>query len=280
MSERMLITKLVRDGDKADLFGRGHQYKDLTLFDLSDLADVGVDYASLPNGEEVPCRFWAVYEMSEKLNKAGNPYKDVIALEAIDSPATATSTDTSALLSEARAIRALLQVIVEAMSLAEMPVPFVGRPPAPLPPGLELPAAAATEGPASPAAAVAQALGAELDRALGRPVKTPDTPAPVPENGSVSVSSNGHEEVDRGEPPARKPADLLKIVNARVEVAYDSVLHLGKAIEAEIGPKWRPWPAANNTIGWWDYYDAAMKHAQSKVRPETAPTPDHNLPPF
>ena len=41
MSERILITKLVRNGDRADLFGRGHRWKDLTLFDLSDLADVG-----------------------------------------------------------------------------------------------------------------------------------------------------------------------------------------------------------------------------------------------
>ena len=28
---------------------------------------------------------------SEKLNKAGNPYKDIVALEAIDTPATTTS---------------------------------------------------------------------------------------------------------------------------------------------------------------------------------------------
>lgn len=118
MAERMLITKLVRtDQTRADLYGKGHQYKDLTLFDLGDLAAVGLEPASLPIGQEVPCRFWAHYTLSDKLNKAGNPYKDIVALEAIDRPATSTSTDNSALLAELRAIRALLQVIAEAQGL-------------------------------------------------------------------------------------------------------------------------------------------------------------------
>jgi hypothetical protein len=117
MSERILITKLVRDGDRADLYGKGHRWPDLKLFDLSDLADVGLDYAGLQPGAEVPCRFWAVYELSEKRNQAGNRYKDVIALEPMDAPATSTSTDNTALLAELRAIRALLQVWVEAQGL-------------------------------------------------------------------------------------------------------------------------------------------------------------------
>jgi hypothetical protein len=62
--------------------------------------------------------FWAIYELSDKVNKAGNPYKDVIALEAIDKPATTTSADNSALLAELRAIRALLTAIAEAQGLA------------------------------------------------------------------------------------------------------------------------------------------------------------------
>jgi len=111
MSERMLITKLVRQGDRADLYAKGHKYKDLTLFALSDLTDVGIDYADLENGVETPCRFWAYYELSDKLNQSGNPYKDVVMLEPVDKPATSTSTDTSALLGELRAIRALLEVV-------------------------------------------------------------------------------------------------------------------------------------------------------------------------
>jgi hypothetical protein len=117
MAERMLITKLVRYGDRADLYARGHQYKDLTLFALSDLADVGIDYANLPQNEPVPCRFWAYYELSDKLNKAGRPYKDVIGLEPMDQPATTLSTDNTALLAELRVIRALLTTLVEAQGL-------------------------------------------------------------------------------------------------------------------------------------------------------------------
>lgn len=81
MTEKMLITKLVRNGDRADLYGKGHRYRDMILFDLSDLADVGIDYASLQDGIETPCRFWALYELGEKVNGAGNPYKDIVGLE-------------------------------------------------------------------------------------------------------------------------------------------------------------------------------------------------------
>ena len=117
MAERMLITKLVRtEQTRADLYARGHQWPDLKLFDLADLHDVGIEPNDLQIGQEVPCRFWAIYELSEKLNKAGNPYKDVIALERMDEPATATSTDTSALLDELRAIRGLLETIVKAQT--------------------------------------------------------------------------------------------------------------------------------------------------------------------
>jgi hypothetical protein len=118
MAERMLITKLVRtEQTRADLYARGHQWPDLKLFDLSDLIEVGIDANALPVGQEVPCRFWAIYELSDKLNKAGNPYKDVIALERMDGPATTTSTDTSALLVELRAIRELLETIAQAQGL-------------------------------------------------------------------------------------------------------------------------------------------------------------------
>jgi hypothetical protein len=115
--ERILITKIVRRGDRADLYARGHQYPDLRLFDLSDLADVGVDYANLAEGAETPARFWAAYELSEKLNKAGNPYKDIVALEPIGAPATTTSADNSALLAELRAVRALLQAMAQAQGV-------------------------------------------------------------------------------------------------------------------------------------------------------------------
>jgi len=116
--ERLLITKVKRlDATTADLFGRRHRYPDLRLFDLADLAEAGIPFEELPIGEEVPCRFWAVWEASEKLNKAGNPYKDIIALEGINKPATATSVDNSAIVGELRAIKALLGALVEAQGL-------------------------------------------------------------------------------------------------------------------------------------------------------------------
>ena len=79
---RMLITTIKRtDQTRAELYGRGHKYPDLKLFDLADLIAVGLDPANLPLGQEEPCRFFAVYTLSDKLNQAGNPYKDIQRLE-------------------------------------------------------------------------------------------------------------------------------------------------------------------------------------------------------
>ena len=119
MAERLLITKIVRtEPTRADLYAKGHQWPDLKLFDVSDLLDVGIDPNSLEIGQEVPCRFWAIYELSDKRNKAGNPYKDVLALEPLDKPATVTSTENSALLAELRSIRTLLETLIKAQDLA------------------------------------------------------------------------------------------------------------------------------------------------------------------
>jgi hypothetical protein len=80
---RILITKLVRTNETtADLYGQRHRYADLKLFDLSELAVVGIDFANLPTGQPVPCRFFAVYEESKKKQKStGTPYLDVLWLE-------------------------------------------------------------------------------------------------------------------------------------------------------------------------------------------------------
>jgi hypothetical protein len=94
MTEKMLITKLVRNDNRADLYGHGHRYRDMILFDLSDLADVGIDYAALQDGIETPCRFWAHYELGEKLNGAKNPYKDIVRLEPATPQAPTAATPT------------------------------------------------------------------------------------------------------------------------------------------------------------------------------------------
>jgi len=93
------------------LFAPGAQYARfpvLYLFDPGLLVQVGIDPNSLEPGEDVHVNLWAHYEISEKTNAKGNPYKDVISLEQINAPATTTSTDTSAILAELRAIKALL----------------------------------------------------------------------------------------------------------------------------------------------------------------------------
>jgi hypothetical protein len=118
--ERMLITKFIVTPDqKVDLYAKGHRYRDMILFDLSDLAEAGIPYQDLTPGKEYACRFWAVFELSDKLNQSGNPYRDVVALEAVDKPATSTSVDNSAILAELRAIHRLLELAL-----------FEGKPPA------------------------------------------------------------------------------------------------------------------------------------------------------
>ena len=86
------------------------QFPVLRLFDASALLTVGIDPDSLGT-DAVHCRLWAYYTESDKTTSQGTPYKDVQFLERVDAPATATSTDNSALLAELRAIRGLLEVL-------------------------------------------------------------------------------------------------------------------------------------------------------------------------
>lgn len=80
--QRMLIAKIKRtDNTHAELYGRAHKYPDLKLFELADLLAVGIPPDELPVGVEVPCRFFAVYTLSNKTNQRGNPYKDIVRLE-------------------------------------------------------------------------------------------------------------------------------------------------------------------------------------------------------
>ena len=114
MSEKLLITKLVRTNNgHAYLYCKGRQFSDLTLFDLSDLADVNIDIKTLEIGIETPCRFWAHYTVSAKLKKTGNPYKDIIGLELAGNSTPATNGNGSDVVAELRAIKALLQRLVE-----------------------------------------------------------------------------------------------------------------------------------------------------------------------
>jgi hypothetical protein len=139
MSERMLIAKIRRnEAGRIELFARGHQYRDTLLFDDSDLLTVDINPNTIENGQVLAVRFWALYELSEKLNQRGNPYKNVIALERVDKPATTTSVDSSATVAELRAIRELLQYIATLLEGQDLqppdPLAPSSQPPDPAPP--------------------------------------------------------------------------------------------------------------------------------------------------
>lgn len=129
MTERIRINKIqlaqtVSGKHVAHLHAPGAQYAKypaLYLFDIGLLTSVGVDPNSLSD-EPVHVNVWANYELSEKLNARGNPYKNVVSLEAIDAPATTTSVDTSAILGELRAIKTILQHIATLPPLPAGPV--------------------------------------------------------------------------------------------------------------------------------------------------------------
>jgi len=145
--KRLLITKIKRtDNDRADLFGKGHRFRDTILFDLSDLAIVGIDYNDLPIGKEIPCRFWAIVTESDKLNKQGNPYLDVVTLEPCEEVVQRNGADLNgdAILAELQAIRSLLETLVLRTD-AKLPVAATAtiaarpEPPEPLEPTKAIP---------------------------------------------------------------------------------------------------------------------------------------------
>ena len=114
MTEKLRITRVRRGRTKsgkvvAELRTANTrlEYPELRLFDLAALQAVGIDPNQLTD-EDTYCQFWANYELSEKTTSKGTPYRDIVSLEAIDAPATTTSTDSTALLGELRAIKALL----------------------------------------------------------------------------------------------------------------------------------------------------------------------------
>lgn len=79
--QRLLITKVKRDGSRADLYAKGDRYPRTKLFDLGLLIPVGLDVDNLAEGVEIPCYFYAVVVVGEKLNTKGNPYLNVIRAE-------------------------------------------------------------------------------------------------------------------------------------------------------------------------------------------------------
>lgn len=79
--KRLLITKIKRDGTRADMFGKGDRYPRTKLFDLGLLIPMGFDLDELPDGVEIPTYFFAVVVESQKKNKKGNFYIDCVRIE-------------------------------------------------------------------------------------------------------------------------------------------------------------------------------------------------------
>ncbi len=120
MTERYLITRVKKSQTTTgktvvDLYSRRLEFPVLRLFELAELADVGIDHTQL-DGQEMHVKFWAYYQESEKTNGRGNPYKDVLYLEPTDGQDTGDDPDLldalQTLIDETRAIKALLQQIV------------------------------------------------------------------------------------------------------------------------------------------------------------------------
>lgn len=117
--DRFLITRIQpaktqAGGDVIHLFSQRLQYPVLYLFELTDLADVGIDHTSLATDKPTACKFWAYYKLG-KDNTEKNPYKDLLYLKPLVSLTPPTTNPTpilaaiAILTNELRTIRALLQ---------------------------------------------------------------------------------------------------------------------------------------------------------------------------
>lgn len=67
--------------------------------------------------------------------------------------------------------------------------------------------------------------------------------------------------------PPTSPAELLEVINRRIDVPYDHTLHLFNAIRAESAMDDYQWPKANDEAGWRQAYTYAKDHAAKKTAP-------------
>ena len=120
--DRMLIARVELSATQnghpsAELYSADSRLKfpSLVLFNPALLEDVGIDPAALAAGP-VHKRFWAHYELSDKLNQAGNPYKDVLELTPYGSPVPQPVPEFADLLQAVRDLRPLLVALVRALA--------------------------------------------------------------------------------------------------------------------------------------------------------------------
>lgn len=127
------------------------------------------------------------------------------------------------------------------------------------------------------------ALKAERENGNGEPLPEPDDEPP--ESGPTELDEHfpreqaqrpplqQHQPPTQVDVPARNPKDLLEVVNRRLQVPYDNLMHLRQAIRQELGDENWNWPAYSDGTKWFAAYDAAMAHGKAKERGEAAPMP-------
>lgn len=131
MTEKILIKRIRKAQTQsgktvAHLFSNSIQrYPELVLFELADLLTVGIQPETLTPDDQ-PARFWAHFEVSEKTNSKGNPYRNVLYLEPAQTQA-AQNAETDDLLTELKAIRAQLDAIHAILTDHQLqPAPAIG----------------------------------------------------------------------------------------------------------------------------------------------------------
>jgi hypothetical protein len=208
------------------------QFEVLRLFDLSALLAVGIDPNGLKAGQRVHARFWAHYTEPGKLNKDGNPYRDVQYLEPVDQASAGqapAAVDLGEVLGELRAIRALLGLVVEGMTLF----------------GMDLPAAPPrTTDEALPAPGHTCAV-TQAQRRDGAALQAPPEPDPEPEPPAA-------EEPGPADPDgATLPEAFLGAINAHLETEFfKSTGHLLYAIRQASGNRAWTWADATSPQHW------------------------------
>ena len=203
------------------------QFPVLRLFDLSALLTVGIDPETLGT-ERLHRRFWAYYTESEKTTSQGTNYKDVEYLESLDTPATTTSVDSSALLTELRAIRQRLDVIIVAQ-------------------GLEVPDWAER--------AEAEQVAALPDNGNGAPEEEPE---PLPDNGNGAPDPRPATTETTGPDKATALLDYA----AGEGIPAQSLGHLLYGIRKILGDGWE-WPVSTDRPEWAKAWEAWRKYHAS-----------------
>ena len=238
--EKMLITKIRRtDETRADLYGKGHKWPDLKLFDIGELLAVGITPEDLPIGVEKPCRFLAHYTLSDKINEAGNPYKDVSHLEPIEN---GNGTTAPAPMNDAM-LAAILRELQTQTKLLQALAGIVAGPPEQNPDDAYIEQAERQD-------AERPVLWTDDDKPYREPL-------PEREPKELSPLEEWFEEHSPDTPTS--PRAVLDLLEQEGRSGYNKIRTLHDALAAQFGDTWRGWPPASDLEGWRHLANVAMK---------------------